>query len=225
VARAKRTDRAEARRRYRALVAEGLVEEPEEPRGPAPASARAAAATPPPTQGRIGIVEAFRRSTGPADIRGDVAALPWLARHTKAIWLPALVVAVSTILLAMPGGLSNPWIVLAGQALVYPPPMATSFLAGILAPRASWLAGGIAGIFAAIGFSVLVLTAAPLTVDAQAPSRESLIGYGLVSSPLFGVAIGAFAGFYRRFLALSNPNRGRRPQGRQTRVRPAARRR
>jgi hypothetical protein len=176
-------------------------------------------------QARIGIVDAFRRATGPADIRGDLAELPWLARHTKAIWVPAVVVAASTVLLAMPGGMSNPWIVLAGQALVYPPPMATSFLAGILAPRASWLAGGIAGVFAAIGFTVLVLIATPLTVDANAPSRESLVGYGLVSSPLFGVAIGAFAGFYRRFLALSNPNRGRRQQGRQARARPAARRR
>ena len=132
---------------------------------------------------------------------------------------------MASVALASPGGTSNPWFVLAGQALVYPPPMATSFLAGILAPRASWLAGGIAGLAAAIGFSVLILASPTFPTGPDAPSRESLIGYALVSSPTFGLAIGAFAGFYRRFLQLSNPNRGRRQQGRPQRGRPAPRRR
>lgn len=232
MARAKRTDRAEARRRHRALAAEPLADEPVAPAPASTSSARAGtrAATSPSSApaGRVGIVEAFRRSTGPADIRGDLALLPWLARHTKAIWVPAVVVAVATILLVLPEGRSNPWVILAGQALVLPPPMATSFLAGILAPRGSWLAGGIAGLFAAIGYSFLVLTvapaASPTVVDEAAPAPGSLIAYALISSPLFGVAIGAFAGFYRRFLAMSSPNRGRRPQGRQGRGRPATRR-
>jgi len=39
---------------------------------------------------------------------------------------------------------------------------------------------------------------------------EQKIAYAqnvLVTAPLFGVAVGAFAGFYRRFLNLSSPQR------------------
>jgi hypothetical protein len=31
-------------------------------------------------------------------------------------------------------------------------------------------------------------------------------------SPLFGVAVGGFAGYYRRFLAVSSPNRRRQQE-------------
>lgn len=231
MARAKRTDRAEARRRYRATLAESSAEPDSEDSvevEAAPSPRRRPASTPPQAQvsptARVGIVEAFRRAAGPADIRADLAALPWLVRNTKAVWLPAVVVAVTTALMALPQTASNQWVVFAGTALIYPPPMATSFLAGILAPRASWLAGAISGLMAAIGFAVLVISGR-LPVAPEAGAREALVAYAALSSVTFGGAVGAFAGFYRRFLALSNPNRGRRAQGRPQRGRPAPRRR
>jgi hypothetical protein len=91
VARAKRTDRAEARRRYRAqLAAEGRDEEvdPAEDGEPAGASPvpnrppqRRAAAPPPATPQRPGIGYAFRAAFRPANFREDLAALPGLLRH------------------------------------------------------------------------------------------------------------------------------------------------
>ena len=87
MARAKRTDRAEARRRYRAT----LIDETEpmelggrfradeaEATADRPASrsrARAAAPAPPASRGRASC-GAFRAAFRPTDLRGDLAALP-----------------------------------------------------------------------------------------------------------------------------------------------------
>ena len=78
MARAKRTDRAEARRRYRAEMAdaEGAVEgtEGEAPSGAAPARPASKQVSSPP--GRLGIGAAFRQSFHPINVRADLMALP-----------------------------------------------------------------------------------------------------------------------------------------------------
>jgi hypothetical protein len=222
VARAKRTDRAEARRRYRAAIqAEAIEADEADDTGTSPsgAGARAAEASAPrngrpapPPSGRVGLVTAFRLSARPADVRADLAALPWIVRHTKAIWVPTLLIVASSALILLPGGIHNQWTALAYYAFVFPPPMASAFLAGILTPRGAWLAGGVVGLISAIVFAPMAPT---LASAAQAPARTDpvwSIGYAFIASPVFGMAVGAFAGFYRRFLAISNPNRGRARQ-------------
>jgi hypothetical protein len=47
--------------------------------------------------------------------------------------------------------------------------------------------------------------------------------YAMLVSPVAGLAVGGFAGFYRRFLRMANPNAGNRPAARGSK--PAARRR
>ena len=199
VARAKRTDRAEARRRHRALAAEPLADEPDRAcpilrvDRPGAGDPRPDLIIAPLRPDAVGIVEAFRRSTGPADLRGDLASLPWLARHTKAIWVPAVVVAVATILLLLPEGRPNP----IGSSSPARRSCSRRRWRRRSSPASSrraarWLAGGIAGLFAALGYSLLVLTvapaASPTVVDQAAPAPGSLIAYALISSPLFGVA-------------------------------------
>ena len=89
------------------------------------------------------------------------------------------------------------------------------FIAGFLAPRASWLLGAIVGLFSAICYSVLVL-AYPTTIYAAAPPtrrrpRRSR-SRRFVLSPVIGAFFAAGAAWYRRFLALSSPNRARPAQ-------------
>jgi hypothetical protein len=174
VARAKRTDRAEARRRYRAaqLAAQASSEEleptddEEEPgesriaqsREPVRTPPRRAAATPPPAPTRPGIGNAFRAAFRPANFREDLAALPQLIRH-RSVWLPALISIGTTAVLLVTGG-RDVVSALIYQYFIVTPPIGAIFLSGFLAPRASYLTGAIAGLVGAICLAVLVAASA-----------------------------------------------------------------
>jgi uncharacterized membrane protein len=220
VARAKRIDRAEARRRYRQTLAvesadttiadettasAGTAARPAK-RGPTPSKATGSTAS---AGARPSLTAALRIAAQPADIRGDIAALPFLALHTKALWVPVLLTVASGIVFVVLGPQKNMIAVLAFQAFVVPPPMAASFLGGILAPRGSWLVGGIIGLAASIAFAAVALvypdTSGVAGAVGEASQRQAAVLFGFVVSPGLGIAIGAFAGFYRRFLRLSNP--------------------
>jgi hypothetical protein len=177
VARAKRTDRAEARRRYRAQQAAqaqesgedlDLVDDDEEPgagathpaqsREPVRTPPRRAAATPPPPPTRPGIGYAFRAAFRPANFREDLAALPQLIRH-RSIWLPALISIGTTVVLLVTGG-RDVVSALIYQYFIVTPPIGAIFLSGFLAPRASYLTGAIAGLVGAACLAALVAASA-----------------------------------------------------------------
>ena len=90
MARAKNTDRAEARRRYRAATAAEVesdamsVPAAAVPRDARTSGAPKAAAEP---AHRVGVVEAFRLAARPADVRGDIRALPRILRTEPRVWL------------------------------------------------------------------------------------------------------------------------------------------
>jgi hypothetical protein len=173
VARAKRTDRAEARRRYRVsqteLQAEDLeadeetdAEKPTIDRPDAPN--RRAGATPgrqrnqpaPTTDGPTpaGIGAAFRGAYRPANVREDIRELPRLLR-SRAVWAPALVsIATAAIVVATAG--NEPITRVLAQFFLVPPPIGAVFIAGFFAPRASYLAGAIVGLVGALGFIAVV---------------------------------------------------------------------
>jgi hypothetical protein len=213
VARAKKTDRSEARRRARAVSAtsdpstgaDGIpAAAASTGKAPAGAAAGSAAAQ------RPSIVGAFREAARPIDLRGDIRRIPWLITRTNAIWLPSLLVVGAAIWYASSGAtgsLQN----FAFTLLVYPPPqIGALFLAGVLTDRMSYMAGGIVGLVCGIVFA-LYLAFAPIPEGAlQGTQPQVYMLYGLVLSPLSGLAIGGFAGFYRRFLRRANPNSGRR---------------
>ena len=229
MARAKRTERAEARRRYRSVV--GATENPELemddadvldaptaalPRGSrtkraeAGATARGAATTPP----RVGFVASLRRAAGPADIRADLRALPSIAIHSKALWVPLLVIGGVTALFFIPGISKNPLVALLGNLALQPPPMILPFLAGMLAPRGAWLAGGIVALANALAYGLLfgvftnsVQTGLGFTYLMTSDQKVGVIVNAILTSVPFGILIGAFSGFYRRFLAMSAPPR------------------
>jgi hypothetical protein len=213
VARAKRTQRAEARRRYRATNAVDESIEPEDAPAPATAanrSAGAGASRPSTTSVRMGMGAAFRTSFRPLNVREDLASLPWLATRTPALWVPLLLTIGGAIVTAVAG--SNELVV--GVIFVYLvmfPALGSLFIGGFLAPRASWLVGLIVGIvsatcYVALGSAKLL----PVTFQAEFDvSPQAAVTTAFATSIAFGTFLGAAAAWYRRFLRYSSPNRGK----------------
>ncbi len=225
MARAKRTDRAEARRRARlaadssgAAPSDGAASDDRETRGSTTPTASGGVAA------RPSIFGAFRGAIRPIDLRADLRQIPWLITRTKAVWVPSLLVLASTVWYSTSGGNLRDLPGLVFNLFVFPPPLAAAFLAGILTDRMSYLAGGLVGLVSAIVFSAYVLLVpvpgTPLTLD----QREGYVLYAIGISPLSGLAIGGFAGFYRRFLRRANPQSGQRQSGRGKNTKAPARR-
>jgi hypothetical protein len=222
VARAKRTARADARRRYRAehaLTDEAMDLEEGAPAGTPTAASASTAAKPKTTQPagtppRVSIAAAFRMSFRPLNVRADFAALPYLAFRTKALWLPLLLVVGSTVLLAVTGG-KDAVSQFMFAYFIQTPAIGGVFLAGFLASRASWLLGMIVGLASAICYAIIIVFF-PTSIASIAPTTgqatDAIIS-ALILSPIMGAFFAAAAAWYRRFLQLSNPNRGRQQQG------------
>jgi hypothetical protein len=208
VARAKKTDRAEARRRAR-LTAPGPVVEGATDSGPSgPASGASSVGA-----GRPSILGAFRQAIRPIDLRGDLRQIPWLVTKTHAVWLPSVLIVAATVWFSTSGGSLRDLPGLAFNLFVFPPPLAAAFMAGVLTERMSYLAGGLVGLVSAIVFGVYMLVG-PVPGSPSLTEREGYVLYAIAISPLSGLAIGGFAGFYRRFLRRASPTRGTQQQTR-----------
>ncbi len=236
MARAKRTNRAEARRRYRATLAETDIDA-ESVDGDAAAATGAATATatatasksaaptrsgagkaPPPELQRPGIATAFRQAFRPLDLRGDLRALPRLLIH-PAFLVPVILSGLSVALIPLVGlnALTSTFY----QYFSFTAPLGTSFIAGFFAPRASYLIGALAAL-ASVGFQAIAYTFGSFGgfLDAftdpatgQAMSHQAAAQLILSQALFVGVPSAAFfaaaAAWYRRFLRGANPNRGR----------------
>lgn len=229
MARAKRTHRAEARRRYRSeqsLTGQGDIDAIDAPADTTPAarSTSSSSGGQGSTPRRGGVGNAFRAAFRPVDIRSDLRALPQLVRH-RALWIPVAITLGATALFAIvrPEGRSDILgvvTVFLYQYFVVTPAIGGVFIAGFLAPKASWLYGVLVGIVAAICYSFLVLRGfigvAP-AADTQSLARDVVLASFLLS-PLIGAFFASTAAWYRRFLYLSNPNRARaKPSGSSSR--------
>ena len=217
MARAKRTssERTAARRRYRAAMDADLAEDGSEgstaARNAEPARAMAEAP-------RMGIMTALRTSFRPLNVRADLAALPSLIPH-KALWLPVAVTILTAVATTVSGG-SDVITPLLFTYFIVTPAVGGVFLAGFLAPRASWLLGVLVSLVAAVCYIAMGLALRlPEPFQTQFSSAQSeAIGYTLIWSPMLGAFFASAAAWYRRFLTLSNPNRGRRQQQAQKRT-------
>ena len=235
MARAKRTDRAAARRRYRATLVEGpddaqLEDEaPSTERAPAAPRRGAAAASPAAQpQQRPSIAAAFRSSFRPIDLRGDLQALPRLLRH-PAFLAPVVLSGLSVALVPLLGlnALTSTFY----QYFSFSAPLGTSFIAGFFSPRASYLVGGLAAL-ASVGFQALAFSAGNFggflevftdPTTNQPLSHQAAASLILNQALFVGVPSAAFfasaAAWYRRFLNRASPNRarqaaaGKRPDG------------
>lgn len=229
MARAKRTDRAEARRRYRATLIDETEpldsEDDPEPeaestadRAPAGRARSRAAATATATAPRPSVMGAFRAAFRPTDLRGDIAALPGLVRH-RSFFIPLAMIVAAAAIIVVTGG-TEPISRGLTPYFLAPPPVAPVFLAGFLAPRASYLLGGLLGLIASVAIvavlSTPTLQQAVTGATGAAVLQPDVIGYSFFVSIVGGAFYAAAAAWYKRFLALANPARTRptnRPTG------------
>jgi hypothetical protein len=224
LARAKRTDRTEARRRHRveqtAVTSGGAAVATA---GELPVSTgRSGASNQAAPAERPSVTAALRGAFRPVDIRGDLKALPRLLIHWS-FWGPALATIASTVVYiavaqsqsAATAPTDQSWVLvnLAFQMFVFPlpAPAGTSFIAGFGAPRASWLIGLILGVLAATCFAVVLYTVSTTLTSPTAPiDPRSLALQGFLVGPVGSALFAAAAAWYRRFLNLANPNRQQR---------------
>jgi hypothetical protein len=220
VARAKRTTRAEARRRYRAE--HGLPDETTIDDETPEIAASSRRTQPAPSQpARMGVGAAFRQAFRPLDPRGDLQALPRLLRD-KAFIVPVLLTVAATALVLSTGSEPvpadpaaaaappDPLRLLAAFSFTYfiqPPAFGGVLISGFFAPKASWLLGALVGVVSAVGYAAWVLNT-PVTVPTTVSANEVILS-GFLFSPISGALFASAAAWYRRFLQLSSPNRGR----------------
>jgi drug/metabolite transporter (DMT)-like permease len=236
VARAKRTDRAEARRRHRATFVDPLNEgdlaleeggDTAERAGAGDArssartagSGRSSASTggPQQTYVRPSLGGAFRSAFRPIDLRGDLRALPQLLRHWSFL-VPVVLSGLSVALLPLVG--LNAMTSAFFQYFSFTAPLGTSFIAGFFAPRASYLVGMLAAL-ASVGFQVLAYSVGPFgglfeqfrdangALLSEAAAKNLVINQAItVGIPSAGL-FAAAAAWYRRFLNRASPNRAR----------------
>jgi len=163
VPRAKNTDRAEARRRYR----------DQQRAADAPETAEVALeATAPEPSASLG--DAMRGSLRMPNIVEDLRALPGMFLRVRKLWIPVIALIVSFLLAlalelgSMPEGLRAA-AALYVQLTLPPTALFVFFVGGFLAPRASYLVGGVLGILDGILWSALFLIVP--TAQQADPSR------------------------------------------------------
>ncbi len=231
MARAKRTDRTEARRRHRAeqatLAADDDSTVEAEDAGSRHSRNSQASKNASSRPQRPGIVASMRAASRPVDWRSDFQSLPTLVRHWS-FWVPASLAIACTVLffIFVPAGTSTlsgtptatnglmiTLVYFAFQMFVFPmpAPVGAAFLAGFAAPKASWLIGALVGLVAAICFAVIVLSPAYADAVGSQSSPPFLALQGLLAAPFGSALFASLAAWYRRFLNLANPNRSQHP--------------
>lgn len=208
MARAKQTDRAEARRRYRQTNRLSAEAEPNtlEANEPVEAGAGGRSARPA-AVGRPSLSASFRAAYHPANVREDIRLLPQLLR-TRAFLVAAALVIVGTLFVAVQP--TSTLAAFAFQTFVLPPAIAPIFVAGFFAPRASYLIGFVVSLIDVVAYAFLLTLVAPVIGLEGAADVPSLVGTALLVGPTSGILFAAAAAWYKRFLALSSISRQQR---------------
>jgi hypothetical protein len=232
VARAKRTDRTDARRRFRAEQAALAAAEPDDtgaPAGvdPAKKSPKGQTVAAAPAQ-RPSMTTALKAAYRQPHFRDDLRALPVVVTNlgflgaigaslAAVVWF---VVAYGPALANVPVGpapneavmdvvKTNSLPYYAGSMVLIGPPMMGAFLIGFTAKRASWLGGLIYGIYTVILVVIVLQTEAGRLLTGDGPT-EPIIAAAVAWAPLSACLFASALAWYRRFLDLANPNRRRR---------------
>jgi signal transduction histidine kinase len=141
------------------------------------------------------------------NVREDLLALPTIFLTRRLLWLPLLLLVVGFGLTMMLPGLVAEVAAIADlyiQFFFVPPALFTFFIAGFVAPRASYLVGLIYGLIAGVMWSTIIVTSG-LTLATGEPATTTSDAGGvfmqmLLVGALYGTLAAAFAAWYRDFL-------------------------
>jgi len=200
LARAKRTGRAEARRRYRVAQAEAPIEE--ESGESTGAASKSEAAKPQ----RTGFFAGVQESLHWPNYRADLRAFPSIIRSRPAVAIPFLIVlagfaAGATLPAAPPSSATDATYSASGSIGYYvflfglAQPFLVYLLAGFLVPRGSYILGAILGVFSVV--LIQILAAGRIGVFAQQAQEDA--GSLLVATVLGGVVQAFYGGFFAGF--------------------------
>lgn len=218
MARAKNTDRAEARRRTREQQRAAEIQ-------PNVLTTDAAAVT---VDAGPSVGTAMRNSMRMPNVLEDLRQLPGMILHTRKLWIPFIALLVSFILAMLlprsttifigpgqfgtvlgtsllPSG-TEKIAALFVQLTLPPTALFVFFIGGFLAPRASYLVGALLGIVDGIMWAIFQLSAGSAASETSDGLGASSIG-DVIAIVLFAMVIGilaaGFAAWYRNFLRQS----------------------
>ena len=228
MARAKRTDRAEARRQYRAYLQEqqeAAAAEADDSGGAADVASSSPARsrdqrpqTVTKPGGRLGLFAAAKAAYRTPHYMDDIRNIRSLVFHSNAVW-PVLVVCVAAgafgvFRISSGASYNDPVLNALFQFLFFPVPLVPPMIAGFLAPRSTWLAGVIAGFISTmtmVGFFAMTTTTIPGYAGTISGGLLAITVQMLSTSLLFGLMMAALSGWYKRFLSLTSAPRNRAP--------------
>jgi hypothetical protein len=154
------------------------------------------------------------------NFREDIRLLPSLFKTRRLLWLPlgllALGLALALVIDSLSADVAN-ILELYLQFFFVPPALFVFFIAGFVAPRASYLVGFLYGIVAGTTWTIAILatglaatpgTTTPTTSYDPLTVTLNMLGIGVV----YGTLAAAFAAWYRDFL------HGMQERSRQKRV-------
>jgi uncharacterized membrane protein len=238
LARAKNTDRAEARRRHREQT-RAVEETPAA--GAAAATAEAVAPEPSPSLGG-----ALRTAFRFPDIRADLRILPGMLLHTKKLWIPFIALGVAFVLALMLAQTKSSTVILGGtlvsleygrvlppgidnivalfvQLTLPPTALFVFFVGGFLAPRASYLVGAVLGLVDGLLWSLLFILAPGAQPDqpGRATNTSDYLAIILIAVVVGTLAAG-FASWYRNFLRQSQERARQNRMAREQQMRAKA---
>jgi hypothetical protein len=134
------------------------------------------------------------------NFREDLRALPRMFVTNKLLWLPLALMLGGVVITLMLPGLSADVRTLAElyvQFFFIPPALFTFFVAGFVAPRASYLVGFLYGILAAVLWAIAFLPGSSMR---DLSLFGSQFGVLVMNGVIYGTFAAAFAAWYRDFL-------------------------
>ena len=152
----------------------------------------------------------------PPRFREDVRLLPEIFRTRRALWIPVILLIVGFFATLafyrgwLPESVAGP-VELYIQFFFFPQALFTFFLAGFLAPRASYLVGFLLGLLNGVLWAILIVGLGIAVIAEMDPLLVA--GNFLVIGVVYGTLSAAFAAWYRNFLRrMSNRSRASRAQ-------------
>jgi hypothetical protein len=233
LARAKNTDRAEARRRHREQTRAASAPLDEMDDGLDTDSEPQSQAT-----GARGMFKM-------PDFRDDLRTFPGMVAHSPKLWIPfAMLIVAFVFAVMLTGSTTNPDGTTTGvlpsgfesivslyvQLTLPPTALFVFFIGGFLTPRSSWLMGAVLGVLDGVLWSLLFL----ISPDAQPDAAGRVVQTDMSSflliivvAVVIGILGASFASWYRNFLRSSQErarqNRAAREQQQKVKAKEDAR--